>query len=190
MPTQNQYLEAIGRAGLTVADEALALVNAEKGGCQTDWSNVFCEVKKIRCAQFFFRMGDYVSDDAVLFYNQLLGIAGTNHSDATIDPNAQIPNIIINVNTMGSNVNSTTIPFTNQTTISITGYQSTYYPSYGNNPVVSMWIANGDGSYNEDTGNVPTIVRDGSGNIQSITWGAYPVNVSGYVSLLGVQPTT
>lgn len=90
--TQGEYFDAIGRAGLVWSDNVLANINKEKSGCQPCWDNLFCEFKQIECAEYFFRLGDYaVSDDSIFFYNRMLSIAGSQYSDAILDPNLQLP---------------------------------------------------------------------------------------------------
>lgn len=190
--TAEQYLEAIGRAGLTMGDLVVAQVGKEKQGCVVDWSKTACYLKLIRAAEFFYSIGDYISTNSVYFYNQVLNIAGSNYSTSTLDPNAQVTNTTIIVNQIGSTVNSAKIYFTNVTTAGLLGYIATYYVLYGNNPDVSVWLLTGtDGSgnpvYNEDAGTSPTINTDAGGNITSITWD-YPVPTSGYISITGVQP--
>lgn len=90
--TQNEYFDAIGRAGLVWSDGVLANINKEKAGCQPCWEDLVCRFKQIECAEYFFRLGDYaVSDDSITFYQFMLAIAGTQYSGATPDPNVQLP---------------------------------------------------------------------------------------------------
>lgn len=93
--SQQMYFEAIGRAGLVYSDGVNDAIDNETAGCTPDWEYLLCELKNIECAQFFFNNADYSSDDSLYFYTKMLEIAGTQYSDATIDPNAQIPGVII-----------------------------------------------------------------------------------------------
>ena len=94
--TQGEYFNAIGRAGLVFSDGVLENINAEKAGCTPCWDNALSQMKKIEGAEFFYRNGDYaVSDDSAIFYSYMLNIAGSQYSDATPDPNVQLPGVVI-----------------------------------------------------------------------------------------------
>lgn len=94
--TQEEYFDAIGRAGLAWSDKVLVNIGKEKQGCFPSWVAIFCELKKIEIAEYFYRLEDYAeSSDSALFYSYMLGMAGTQYSDAEVDPNAQIGGITI-----------------------------------------------------------------------------------------------
>lgn len=94
--TQEQYFDAIGRAGLVFSDGVLENITLEKAGCTPCWNDLFCQLKQIECAEYFYRLGDYaVSDDSATFYRYMECIAGSQYSDATVDPNAQLLGTVI-----------------------------------------------------------------------------------------------
>lgn len=103
MATQNQYSQAVLEAQLVTANSGNTLVLAEMMGCTTDWSKVLCQFQQIQGALFCLSIEDYTSDTAVYFYNVMLEIVGLNYLDGvTIDPNAQLPDGIVIINTGGS----------------------------------------------------------------------------------------
>lgn len=100
--TREEYFDAIGRAGLVWSDKVLVNISKEKQGCFPSWVAVFCELKKIEIAEYFYRLEDYAeSSDSALFYSSMLSIAGTQYSDAEVDPNAQVGGIVINPTYIG-----------------------------------------------------------------------------------------
>lgn len=101
--TQQDYFDAIGRAGLVWSDKVLANINKEKQGCFPSWVSIFCELKKIEVAEYFFRRGDYAtSAGSALSYSYMMQMAGTQYSDAEVDPNAQLPGVIVIIQVDGA----------------------------------------------------------------------------------------
>lgn len=94
--TAEQYSQAVLKAQLVNANDGDGLLLCEISGCPADWSKNLCQYRQIQGALFFLSIGDYVSDTAVYFYNTLLEIIGLKYpGDVVIDPNAQVPGIII-----------------------------------------------------------------------------------------------
>lgn len=110
--------------------------------------------------------------------------------DGSVNPNFQpTGNTVINI-TNTVDVNATKIPFTDATEIILSDFQSTYAPLYGDNATVSIWVANGDGTYSQDNGTAPTITFLG-GDIRfpdTYTWG-YGVPTTGYIQISGFVTT-
>jgi hypothetical protein len=78
--TDEQYTEAVGRAGLTFADGVLATARKEAKGCLPRWDKYLCWLKQIKAAQV---------DKS--FYNVVESIAGMDHANPVLDPTAQPP---------------------------------------------------------------------------------------------------
>ena len=108
------------------------------------------------------------------------------------NPNAQIPDTTIIINgTTGSVINTTQIPFVNQTTITLSNYVANYSTLYGKTPLVcQIYIDNGSNPAYPDFGTAPAIdfvvSGDPSSGFADVTWG-YGVATTGYILLSGVM---
>ena len=128
------------------------------------------------------------------YLGKLVGIPKYNDIMNAINTYYQEPYLSIDItnSNTGAIVNSTIIPFTGQTTISLLSYQSAYYSTYGNTPYVQIFVADGTGKYNADMSTSPKYTYVISGNpssgIVSIVW-TYPVATNGYILISGVQPS-
>lgn len=142
-----------------------------------------------------YAIGDYISSTTTTLYDRINSFVGIPYG-AVVDPNFQNPGIIIDVITAGSKINTTTIIFSNQTAITLSAYQATYFALYGNTPYVQIFVAIYDNlgniiNYAPDEGTAPlytyTTPGDPASGIASIAWG-YGVATTGYVLLSGVMP--
>lgn len=191
--TQEQYYDAIGRAGLTYADEVLRLCASEARGCAPSWLKATCWLKLIKLAQFFYLRADYTSPDAVYFYNAMLDIAGTGYSSAVPDVNAQTGNTILTLPVL-QNYNNDAILFTttnDNPQLILQNYNLNYKPLYGNNPDLAPYIIAG-GLNTGDEQTPPIITRsdpdDPNSDILQIVFD-YPVATTGYLRIAGVGST-
>lgn len=190
MPTQAEYSQAILKAQLINATDGNDLILCEMSGCDANWSKALCQFRQIQGALFCYEIGDYTSDTAVYFYNTLLEMVGLKYpAGVTPDPDAQVPSIVII--TEGSTVNTTTIPFTDQTTITLADYVNTYSVMYGRTPLIcQIYVDNGSNPASPDFGTAPVInfviSGDPTSGYADVTWG-YGVPTTGYILLSGVQ---
>lgn len=157
-------------------------------------NKIYCYAQAVR-RQYI--LGDLTSVKFLKVYDylgKLVGIPKYNDIMNAINPYYQGPYLSIDItnNNTGAIVNSTIIPFTGQTTISLLSYQSAYYATYGNTPYVQIFVADGTGKYNADMSTSPKYTYVISGNpssgIVSIVW-TYPVATNGYILISGVQPS-
>lgn len=109
--------------------------------------------------------------------------------DSNLGDSALVPKRFVTSMIAVNKPNSIKIAFTNQTSASILKYDSLYLANYGNNPEVSVWLLNQNGTYNRDEYSAPLITylnqQNPSTGISSIIF-KYPVATSGYISLNGV----
>jgi hypothetical protein len=194
MPTQTQVQQIILSAEWKRANLIFNRYTALTAGFKTYYEN---EIRRYRyliaAVTRQYQLGDYTSTNFQIVYDCLSTLVGIDTSVNTIDPNYKGPNTIINVVSGGggSTVNSTQILFSNQTTVSITGYQAEYATEFGKNPLsVQIFVSDGVGGFAPDYGTAPdftyAVPNDPSSGVSSITWG-YPVPTSGYISIFGVQ---
>lgn len=100
--TQQQYFDAIGRAGLVWSDAVLANINLEKTGCSPKWNTLLCQMQQIESAEYFLSQADYASStNSALMYQKMLAIAGSQYSNAFPDPNAQTPGVTVIISGVG-----------------------------------------------------------------------------------------
>jgi hypothetical protein len=108
-----------------------------------------------------------------------------------VNPNAQIPGTVVNIINQGSVINETTIPFTNQTTITLSSYVANYSLRYGKTPLVcQIYVDNGSDPAYPDFGTSPAIDYvvngDPTSGYSSVTW-TYGAATTGFIMLAGVQ---
>jgi len=136
-----------------------------------------------------YSIGDYVSSTLVTIYDRVNQFVGIPYG-ATVDPNFQNPSIIIDVTAAASIFNSARIPFTNQTTVQLLNYQTAYKPTYGENPILAIFVSV-SGTFGQDEGTAPiyTYVTPGDATtgIDTVTWN-YGIATSGYIQISG-SPT-
>lgn len=96
-------------------------------------------------------------------------------------------------NIVGTRVVRGIIPFSNQTTVALNNYNTTYKAIYGNE-LITLEVFLGNSDYTQDEQTPPTITYatsgDQSSDIVSIAWNDYPVPVTGYILIAGILPIT
>lgn len=180
--TQAQVQNTLLAGSLKIATLVNANLTALTGGVTfVSWDAIKVATRGLNAIQRQYNLGDYTSPNMIIAYNCLSSFVGT-FGGGGVNPNAQNPGTIINV-TGSSNLNTTRVQFSGQTTISLTGYQSTYKPLYGSNPTVLIFP---NGSPDYTTAPIYTYVRPGdeTSGIDTITW-TYPVPITGYVLISG-----
>lgn len=190
MPTLDTYQQAILSAQLIAANLCTANLNQIKVG------NSDVSYNRIKLFQYYtvglgFQLNqlDYTSSTTLTIYDRLSSLMGLDTTANVIDPSYQAPNTTIIVEGGGGTAKSEPIYFTNQTTVTITAYQNTYAPQFGNSPVLQIYVSNGDGTYSQDTGTTPTITYVGgiiANGINTITW-SYGLPTSGFIIIMGVE---
>ena len=191
MATQAQVQNTLLAASLKVAN----LVNTNgtflaAGGLTVEWGYINLMQRAINCVQRQYNLGDYISSPFIIAYNRLLIFVGID-APGTINPNAQIPETTIVVVDTGSIINTTQIPFVNETTITLSDYVATYSQQYGSTPIVcQIYVDNGTTPAYPDFGTAPAIdfvvSGDPTSGYATVTWG-YGLATTGYILLSGVQ---
>ncbi len=192
MATQSQVQNTLLAATLKVAN----LVNTNgitlaAGGLTAYWGYINVVQRAINCVRRQYNLGDYSSGPFIIAYDRLLNFVGID-TPGNINPNAQTSGTTIIVNGPGGSIiNTTQIPFTNQTTITLSNYVANYSARYGKTPLVcQIYIDNGSNPAYPDFGTAPAIDFVVSGNPASgfadVTWG-YGVATTGYILLSGVE---
>lgn len=189
--TQDQIQATILSAQLKMADMVLANTTAEMGGStNVNWYPAQRFFLNIKALQRQFNLGDYASVAVQAIYKCLSTLIGFDSTLNQIDPNYQPPANTIIVNEIGTDYEEGIIPFTNETIVSLTGYPTNYYPTYGNYPKVVIYNGNETDGYREDEGTAPVPLYVGNDFTQpllSITW-TYPFPTSGYILISGRNP--
>jgi len=191
MATQSETQNTLLAASLKVAN----LVNTNgttlaAGGLTVEWGYINVIQRAINCVQRQYNLGDYVSAPFIIAYNRLLNFVGID-TGGSINPNAQGGSTIINATINGSVINTTTIPFTNQTTITLANYVINYSVMYGKTPLVcQIYVDNGSNPAYPDFGTAPSIdfvvSGDPSSGFADVTWD-YGLPTTGYILLSGVM---
>lgn len=189
MPTQTNIENTLLSARYQMAVLCTNNLNLIKvGNNNVLWAAARNYNRNIKALSFLYDIEDYTSSTAISLYNCLNKQIGIDTTVNTIDPNYQAPNTTIIINAGSGNVSSEPIYFTNQTVVTITSYQAVYAPLFGNNPVLQLYIAVGDGSYAQDVSTAPIITYVVSGDptsgISTISWG-FGIPTSGYIQILG-----
>jgi hypothetical protein len=91
----------------------------------------------------------------------------------------------------GSTINTTQIPFVNQTTITLSNYVANYSVQYGRTPLIcQIYVDNGSNPAYPDFGTAPAInfvvSGDPSSGYADVTWG-FGLGTTGYILLSGVE---
>lgn len=200
MPTQSDIANQILRGQLLQAYTVKAYVAQERiGNYFSFWDYAIYLSHLIQGLQNQLLIQDYTSGITLAIYNKLGGELGMQYIDgAALDPNAQLPPTVIVINEHGgsggggggSTVISQPIIFSNQTVVTLSNYQSVYAPTYGNNPVIQVFVPDGSGGYAQDEGTSPVrqyvVSGDPTSGISSITI-TYPVPTSGFIQITGIS---
>ena len=188
MSIQTQVGNTLLAAQLKAANMVLSnIVSLQGGALSVSWKASIKATRGINVINYKLSIGDLSSASFQTSYACLTAFVGT-FAGGAIDPNAQNPGVVIDV-TGGSIVNSTKIPFTNQTTIILANYNSVYAPIYGNNATIQIFVSDGAGGFSPDSVTAPlyeyVVSGDINSGIASVTWG-YGVPTSGYIQISGV----
>lgn len=189
MLTQTQYQNVVFYASR--ANEALiqTLRAQEALGRYPKWNLASCQSLKIKSGKWSLLMQDYSSEASVDIYNQLLDIGSTWMGGIAIDPNAQGGGVLIISTDVVVGYNTNRIYFTNTTNWVLSNYNANYYPLYGDNPELFVYIDGGDFSGDDQTPPIITFTTPGDSStpIAQIHWDR-PVNATGYVQISGIAP--
>jgi hypothetical protein len=194
MLTALQYASAVFNAERANAVLIGNLRAKEALGCYPNWNTAMCQGLKIKSGFWSLNMEDYSSVPSVDIYNQLLVIGSSWFGGIAFDPNAQLPgNTIILGGVESDFTQSERIPFTANTTLTISNWPTNYWPTYGDNPEIQVFTLDSeDGQYKEDTNTVPTYVYPGNDftqRLDSIVW-TWPIVTTGYYVISGKKPNS
>jgi hypothetical protein len=148
--------------------------------------------------QYQQKRADYTSNTTIIIYNRLLGLIGIDTNVYSRDPDYQNPtNPVVNtVTVVGFNDQKyefdTTVTPDNPQWI-LANYHANYYPLFGNNPDLAIYIEEGDFVGDEQTPPIIEYAVDGNVNsdILSITYDFPPgVGAKGYVRIAGKAPSS
>lgn len=191
MPTLNDISVSVDIAkAYSLKKIALELVKFQDGGCG-DLSKLDTLKRIIRALTF--QINSNVNDDSTqsLYECLLTAIAGFTGT-YTRDPEVQIPGqtVITVMQVVGYNINKYPFATHDDTpTVIFDNYQSLYYPLYGNNPVLAMYIKTPDYSGEEQTPPIITFVipGDDTSGIDSIRY-EFAVGTTGEFQMSGKAP--
>lgn len=195
MLTQESITALLLQGQVVQANKAKDCVSQERSGLTCiDWSGLTCISKLIEALSYQISIGDYSSEITRGIAGGLQGSVGNQYGGTTTNPNAQLPGgtTIIDNTQPSLNYNESSIPFENVTQIQWNNYQQLYAALYGNKAAIEVWIDNGDGTFSQDTGNVPQKTYENSnpnGNLVSVVIN-FPVPTSGYIQISGVGVTS
>lgn len=191
MATQQEVSNTLLAASLKVAN----LVNTNgvilsSGGLTVEWGYINVIQRAINCVQRQYNLGDYVSAPFIIAYNRLLNFVGIDTA-GNINPNAQGGGTVINTINTGDTINTIQIPFTNQTSVTLANYVSSYSALYGKTPLVcQLYVDNGSNPASPDFGTAPQINFVVSGDPTSgyadVLWD-FGLPTTGYILLSGVM---
>lgn len=172
----------------------------EYGGVNgVKWCKAEVISQQIQALSYCLAITDYSSNMVQEVYNNLARCLGTNYASGVFtDPTVQPPgwNIIVinNQPVIENDVQLGKIPFgaIADTPFVVTNYQGLYAATYGNNPVLSVWVVNPDTGigYTEDTGTVPSITFVGgveANGIDTISIFYAGINRTGFIQILGIK---
>lgn len=97
MLSQQQYQTVVFTAQRANAALTQTLRAQEALGRTVDWNLAACQGLKVKSGYFGLAIADYNSIPAVDIYNQLVDIGSTWMGGITIDPNAQVGGIMIDI---------------------------------------------------------------------------------------------
>ncbi len=192
MPTLQQITDKIVRGQLLQANLTLTSIKNEGVGDDfNNWNRIVCIDQLVEGLETQVSIMDYTSSITVNIYNRLSGQIGLQFIDgATFDPNAQQSPGVIYINNQAQIFNVQKYPF-NAQVVTFTSWKINYYPLFGNDPEISIFILNAGGTYSEDKGTTPTYTYTVPGNplsdIVSIEWD-FGIVQQGYIQVSGIQP--
>lgn len=196
MPTIDQIGDKIFRAKLYRAELVVSAIQAESTGAEPKhWDLIVCLGDLIESLTTLAVGEQYNLAATDNIYNQLAERIGLRYIDGVeLDPNAQqSPGVVFIGNQPEQKFNTTRIIFVAATEVNLLNYPSLYYPLYGDNPDIQIWVSDGAGGFNADYGNAPdiqyVIPGDANSGIASIAW-VFPIETTGYVRIAGLTPTT
>lgn len=137
-------------------------------------------------------ISDYTSSVTTTIYDRINGFVGIPYG-AQLDPNFQgdsggtPPTIVLLAGYNSNKIEFTTTDGSPQFILS--DYANSYYPLYGNNPEIQVYLDQSafDGDYQTAPQITYSTPGDPTTNITQILWD-YPVGVSGYLQISGIAP--
>jgi hypothetical protein len=173
---------------LKVANLVLGYNTAlQNGALNVNWDAAIKGNRSVLAVQNRYNLGDTSSATFQRAYACLNGFVG-QYAGGPIDPNAQNPGVVIDVNQL-VNFNQAIIPFTNQSPVQLSNYNTTYQQLYGANPFLAIYL--NTNPEQEDESTPPQLTRatpgDPSSELLNILWD-YPFPVSGYIQISGIAP--
>ncbi len=133
---------------------------------------------------------DYTSQTTVTIYNRLLELIGIDTANNNLDPNFQNEANTIIVVDSGNFTQSARIPFGLTYSLTLNNWPTLYFPTYGDNPEIQIFVGDNVNGFQQDTATVPIPVfpaNDISQPLQSISW-TWPVLTQGYYIISGQKP--
>lgn len=166
------------------------LTKLSGGSLSAYWGSIQKGQRGVNAVSRQYNLGDYGSPNFLIAYDCLQTFIG-NFGAGSLNPNAQNPNTTINIAIEGAG-NFIRIPFANQTTVTLTDFQNTYAPIYGDYAIVTIWITQDDyATSQQDTLTTPIITNlsDDINKPDAYEWD-YPVPTTGYVQINGFNPVS
>jgi hypothetical protein len=193
MPSQAQLQATILTAQLKLANIVLTNVNAEKGGnTAVNWWPAQRFSLNIKALLRQYTLGDYTSASLQAVYRCVTTLIGFDATLNQIDPNYQSSGNTIIIETTGNFTQSDRIPFGPVNSLVIDNWVTNYYPIYGDNPEVQIFIGNATDGYQQDEQTTPVPAFPGNDitqRLQSLTW-TWGVATSGYYIISGKKPSS
>lgn len=195
MPTQQQVQTTILSAQYklaTLTQRNLTLILNGGMAIRENFINYFR--LNLHGLQYQNNRGDYTSSTTVTIYNRLLSLIGIDTNIYSLDPNFQNPSttIINPVAVVGYNINKYPFSTTDLSPMALfDNYHELYYPLYGNDPVLAMYVITPDYSGEEQTPPVITFATpvDSGTDIVSIQYN-FPIGTAGELQMSGKAPNS
>lgn len=189
MPTAQDIQNTLLSASLLMANQCTAnLGQLNVGNDELDWSKIRRLTRNINALQYQYNTGQYDVSQTLTLYDCLNSLVGFDTTINNLDPNYENASVTYDITTsVIAQGNYTRIKFTGVSMVSLSNFQSTYAPIYGDDAIVTIWVTTDNyATVQQDTGTVPTIVNLSSdiNKPDSYTW-TYPFATDGYVQING-----
>lgn len=173
-------------------EQLAAIYTKMKNGCGD--THKIQPLKRLIRALTFDIEAELVDDTTIINYNCLLKLLQGFSGAYVIDPEVVIPGqtTIVLSQVVGYNINKYPFVTTDGAPTAIfDNYHELYYPLYGNDPVLAMYVTAPDYSGEEQTPPIITFSTpgDSSSNIASIQYN-FPIGTAGELQMSGKAPNS
>jgi|SRR5579863_8853435 len=166
--------------------------NALKFGFPTKFNErLVCLKRLMRALQW--DINEQINDATTTAIYELLldETAAYNGTGVVYNPNVIIPGQTVIVQTSGNFTQSGRIPFGPTPLLVIDNWSTNYYPTYGDNPEIQIFVGDNINGYQQDEQTAPVPVypaNDITQPLQSISWN-FTIPTSGYYIISGKKPS-